>query len=237
MLFRNIRPICVLWAENIKLEEMGGVLSGLKHVLSLAGVYNEIKVEHTRNWHQLDYRNPDGSLKPYQSLAWHIDQAKKNVKLPGHLNCSRLLDSIFAKPAYKTESGYKLIIVKEPLQHSDASKRKIGGTAQVDCGAIITLDGYLQYLQPIIGESDKDKKKRHDDYFLGTRNVLIHEVAHMCNVLIGPYTENPTDEDIIKAHCQNECVMNWKIAVWNKINTNPLCPSCLEKLKQHFIEP
>jgi predicted Zn-dependent protease len=67
----------------------------------------------------------------------------------------------------------------------------------------------------------------------------MHELGHVFGLLPGTSKQNPTDEELRQAHCLNECVMYWYLnsEFCEKIKAEPFCPSCLEKLKQFFIEP
>ena len=239
MTLRNVWPLQVLWQENISGEMLYGVAAGINRVLSLAGVHKEFKIEYLAQRRQPEYLNPDGTLKPYQSLDWHIDLAEKNRKLAGHLNCLRLLDSLLGNPNYETEPRYELVVVKEPLHWSDTSVIVVNGIGRKGQGAVITLADYLDLLQPILREKEGDRKKRQADFLFGTQRRTIHEIGHFFGLFPGIDSLNPTDEERKWSHCLNECVMYWRddANLHKKIQDNPFCPSCLEKLKQYFIEP
>lgn len=235
MTFRNIRPVHILWQKTLGVGMLDGVASGIEQILSLAGVYQETQLEYHGKRRQPNWRNPDGTLAAYQSLDWHIELARTHSKEAGCLNSTVLLNSLRADPTHQTR--YELVVVNEPLR-SDDSLRKVGGIGRLNQGAVITLDGYLDLLQPVSGESEGDKKKRQLDYFFGTQKLAIHDLGHVLGLFPeAPNKSDPTDEEIKETHCLNKCVMCWEIEVWKNLKHNPFCPSCLEKLQQFFIAP
>ncbi len=238
MSFQNTRPLQVLWQIGIEKEMLAGVFSGIKRVLSLAGVANEIKVEHLGQRRQPDWRNQERtSLSPYQSLDWHLKEARLNRKKMGYLNSSVLLNTLVDHPTYKTEPRYELVVVKEPLHSTGDPPKTIGGAALQEKSAVLTLDGYLNLLQPKAGEKDENRKKRQAYFFLATEMLTIHELCHIFKLFSGISPVNQTDEEIKKVHCANKCVMCWEVNVWMQIADQPLCPSCLETLPKFFLAP
>jgi hypothetical protein len=240
MPFRNIRPLHILWQDNINLGMLDGVTDGIITTLTLAGVFQEIYIKYLSTRRQPDWRNQDGTLNAYQSLDWHIEQARKSSKVPGQLNGAALLNSLRDDPGHQTEPRYELVVVKELLHCSDASLRKISGLARKGQGAVITLNHHLHLLQPVKGESKEDAEKRRLDYWLSTKMLEMHEDGHVFDLFsLGTDKEDPDDEDLLATHCLNDCVMHFYEDPERdkKVADNPFCTSCLEKLKEFFIEP
>lgn len=241
MPLRNIKPLHILWQQSALVGMLDGVIRGIVGVLSLAGVLQNFQLKYFCQRRQRDWLSPTGRLNPYQSLDWHIWWAGNahNSKLAGHLNSTALLNSLGENPAHATDPRYELVVVNEPLHWHATSLRKVGGIGRCGQGAIITVGNYLHLLQPVTGESDKEKEKRQFDFSLATRMLTMHELGHVFGLFPGTGKKNPTDEELKEAHCLNECVMHWKedSDLERKIKDRPFCPSCLEKLKQFFIKP
>ena len=243
MPFQNIRPLHILWQENIEKENLHGVFFGIVRVLLLAGVFQKFRLEHLGQRRQSNWRDRSGALNQYQSLDWYICLADFHSKKVGHLNSMLLLDTLqmdsLQNSLYAEEPRYELIVVNEPLHWNDVSIRTVNGIGRRDQGAIITIGKYLHLLQPVDGESEEDTKKRRSDFFLYTQMVTMHELGHVFGLFPGTGKEDPTDEESREAHCLDECVMWWQEnhELYKKIQRKPFCQSCLKKLKQFFIKP
>ena len=149
------------------------------------------------------------------------------------------MDYLLNNPTYETESEYRLIVINEQLYSNDTALRTIYGIGRQGQGSIITIGQYLHLLQPIDGENEEDTKKRRVDFHLSTQMITMHELGHVFGLFLGTGKEDPTDEERKEAHCLNECVMWWQYnnELYKKIVDRPFCPSCLEKLKNYFLEP
>lgn len=239
MTFRNIRPVHILWQKGIEVEMLSGVFSGVARTLVLAKVLHEFKLQHLGQRRQPNWLRPDGTPAANQSLDWHIELARLHSKEAGYLNSTMLLNSLRENPTNQTEPKYELAVVNEQLHWSDDSLREVGGVGRKGQGAVITLYHRLPLLEKIIWESDEENKKRRSRFLLDTQMLAMHELGHVFGLLQGTGNHNPTDEELKAAHCLNECVMYWRLdsKLCEKIKNNPFCPSCLEKLKQFFIEP
>ncbi len=240
MPLRNIRPLQILWQEGITDEMLEGVLYGVARILTLAGVFNEFKIERLGQRRSPNWLDPDGTPKPHQSLDWYIELARKNSTVDGYLNSNVLLDSLQNHPTYETEPRYELVVVKEPLHvYHDPNQAIIFGIGQQGRGSVISLYSLIPLLNPVTEETDGDIKNRQFYFWLFTQMVVMHEFGHVFDLFSNPVPANITDEEIKNSHCLDECVMYWWISndLHEKIKDHPFCPSCLEKLKQYFIDP
>ena len=239
MPFRNIKPLHILWQQDIEKEMLRGVFLGIARVLLIAKIFQQFKLEHLGQQRHPYWRSQAGALNPNQSLDWHIELARKNSKRVGYLNSVALLNSLEDNPKHKTQLRYMLTVVNEPLHWSDTSLRTVGGIGRKEQGAVITLANHLHLLQPVAGENDEDKQKRRVHFWLSTQMLAMHELGHVFGLFIGTGGKDPTDQELKNAHCLNECVMYWREEddLYKKIMGRPFCPSCLEKVKQFFIAP
>ncbi|MEK7500734.1 MAG: hypothetical protein AAB642_01255 [Patescibacteria group bacterium] len=240
MPFRNIKPLHILWQQDLGKGMLSGVFFGIARVLLLAKVSQQIKLKHLGKRRQPNWLGKDGAtLTMYQSLDWHIGWARKNSKKARHLNSVVLLDSLKDNPTYETEPRYELVVVNQPLHWSDTSLRTVSGVGRKNQGAIISLASHLHLFQPVIGESDGDKMKRRIRFWLATQMLAMHELGHIFGLFPGTSAKDPSNQELKEAHCLNQCVMYWQedTGLERKIWHKPFCPSCLEKLKQFFVEP
>ncbi len=236
MAFHNIRPLHIMWQEGTELEMLDSVASGVGTVLMLANVFSEIPIKYLGTRRRPGWRNQDGALNPYQSLDWHIEQSSKKSLLPGYLNGGALLDSLIADPNRVIQPRYELVVVNEPLHWQDTSTRKIGGISQQNHGAIITTNCF----QLMGEESEKVKGEKRIAFSLLVQMFVIHELCHVLGRFSsGPAMKDASDEELKASHCQNDCVMRWRLdtELIKKIANQPLCSSCREELPKFFIEP
>ena len=239
MALRNIRPLHVLWQITPDVNTLNGIYLGIWQILSMAGVTKEVEVKLLNQRRQSDWLNQNGGLKRYRSLDWHIELARRNSKKAGHLHGVAMLFSLGKDPAYKAEPAYEVVVVNEPLHWHEASQRTIAGISLTNQSTIISLHDYLPFLRPVNGESSQDAKKRLSSFRLATRMITVHELGHVFGLFPGTTNQNPNDRELTESHCPNECAMYcWaNDDLVQKIKDRPLCPSCLEKLKQWFVEP
>ncbi len=240
MPFHNIRPLHILWEENIKMEKLHGIFFGVSKTLMLAGVFQTFDLMFVGQRRLPGYIDADNRLTPYQSLDWHIDLADKNSEKTGHLNSLSLLDSLRENPTHTAEPRYELTIVSEPIYFNAESKLTVLGVARKKQGAIASLNHYLDNTKTIAGNNtEKNTKGRYLFYFC-TQMLIMHELGHVFGLFPGRGNKNPTDQELAESHCPNiDCVMFWQANTdFNKkIQLNPFCPSCLKKLRQFFLEP
>lgn len=236
MSYPKIRPLHILWQEGITDGALNCVFLGILRTLSLAEVLENFPVRPFVQRRQKDWLRKSGRLREYRSLDWHIQEARIKSRLTGHLNSTALLNSLRNDPAYKTDPRYELVVVNEPLHWHDTSLRKVGGVGRQEQGALVTTYRH----PPATNESEESKKKRQSEFSLSIQMFVMHELGHVFGLFTkGTGKENPSDEELKASHCLNECVMYWRDdPELNKIiEGRPFCLSCLEKLKDYFLEP
>ncbi|TSC83973.1 MAG: hypothetical protein G01um101413_776 [Parcubacteria group bacterium Gr01-1014_13] len=235
MSFRNIRPLHILWQDGIADEVINHVNSGIVGILSWAEVLGEILPMHFVQRRQKNWLE-NGLLAPYQSLDWHIELARSNSKLAGHLNSTSLLNSLRENPTCTTDPRYELVVVNEPLHWHDTSLRKVGGIGRQEQGAVITAHRDLSADR----WSEKTQRKKELEFPLSIQMFVMHELGHVFGLFTkGTAKENPSDDELRQSHCLNECVMYWRDdhELNKKIERQPFCPSCLKQLRNYFLEP
>jgi hypothetical protein len=237
MSYRNIRPLHILWQEGISDGVLNCVFLGIMRTLSLAEVLEDFPLRFFTQRRESDWLHKSGKLRAYRSLDWHIQEARICSKLPGHLNSTVLLNSLRDNQTNQAEPRYELVVVKEPLHWHNTSLRKVEGIGRHEQGAVLTT--YRHSSKKNDG-SEEEKKKRRLDFSLSMQMLVMHELGHVFGLFTkGTGKENPTDEEIKATHCLNDCVMYWQDddELNKKIEPHPFCPSCLEKLKEYFVEP
>ena len=216
MAFQNIRPVHILSQEGIGKEKLLGVFSGIARALSLAGVFKVINMQYLGQRRHHNYRQPDGVLMPNKSLDWHIELARKNSQREGFLNSTVLLDSLKENWTSEANLRYELAVINEPLHYHSNAIRSVNGVGREGHGTVISLHPYRLLLQP--------------DFLLRTQMLTMHELGHVFGLFTEVGSQDPTDEEMKKMHCQNNCAMHIyrEIDQEREIRNRPFCPSCLE---------
>ncbi len=239
MSYRNIRPLHILWQKNLDIAMLEGVTSGIRSVLSLAGVGEEVRLRYLAQRRQSEWINKDGTFIEYRSLDWHIEHARQKSNELGYLNSTALLNSLWYNEFCPADARYDLVVLNEPLHWHENSQRKVAGIGRPNQGSVITIGKYVNLLQPTRRETSWQKEKRQFNFFLATRILTMHELGHVFGLFPGTDKEDPTDDELKESHCPNQCAMYWRldIKLIKKIAGQPFCQSCLEELKKFFITP
>ncbi len=236
MRHRRVQPIHILWSPDIQPDMLHGVLSAIDRVLLLANIPHKFRLENLGQRRLPGWLNQVNMLPPFLSFDWHIAFAKRKSQIDNHLNSVALLDSLQASPFYKEEPKYELAVVREPLHYSSDSLRLIDGIARHGQGAVITLHDQLKrFSYPGPGENPIERQRREFCFWIAVHMLALHEFCHVLGLFPGTDAKDPTDEELKNAHCQNEkCVMWWREPEYYSEDTqiNPLCPTCLQKLKE-----
>lgn len=241
-------PLHVLWQDSLTLDKLGGVNAGIKQILELAGISQELPVHYLWQRRQLDWLIQRGPVnardyKEYQSLDWHIYRAGTFAQIPGHLNSLMLMNTLGQDPTHATKPRYELVVVNQPLHWNALSLRIMAGVAnRHQRTAIIDVSPFLYLLYPPPNgevESDEIKKEKAFAFHLVTWMLTMHELGHVFGLGTETNSLDPTDNDFKIAHCQNECVMYWmgSLDLYKKIIKQPFCEECKKGLKQHFVIP
>lgn len=231
---RKLKPIRISTQGGIGEEHLDGIKRGIRRVLIRARVAEHIKLNEQWNWRDSDYCDENKTLMPYKSLEWHINMARGASKVLGHLNAKILLNSFLEDPSYKTDIRYDLAIVNEPLHWSSDDNRIVIGVGRDGQGAVISIAYFTDFLL-----SAGEDPKKNSEFQLMTQMLVMHEFGHVFGLFPGNGKIKPTDEELRDTHCQNDCVMFWRIELERskRIQSQPFCNSCIVKLKEYFENP
>lgn len=179
------------------------------------------------------YQHGQEMLHPKIDIEPFLAMAREQSKRPGCLNATVLLNELRRSANYQDQKRYALVIVKEKIHWSHPDSNHYGekvGCAYRGENAVVALGPYLEYWINQI--------QNFDLFVLATRMTIIHELNHVFE--LGTTQVTPPTGDVhqgmLEAHCKNACVMNLDkdIKFCQTIQNNPLCPSCLEKLRAYF---
>lgn len=214
----NIKPLDILWQDGIESRAFTGIIAGLWEILRLAGIAGQLPIV-SRGMVALPsflYHKDKEVLHPKIDIEPFLAIARQQSRRPGFLHAPVILDALRNEPTYKNQSRYALLIVKEKIHWDDPGiYHEIAGCAYPGDNAVISLGSYWPWFNP----------ENFAVFELLTRLIAIHELGHVFGL-----------ERIENGHCKNDCAMSSKVDFEFKqsIQNNPLCPSCLEKLRAYF---
>ncbi|MBI4980748.1 hypothetical protein HZC30_04305 [Candidatus Woesearchaeota archaeon] len=213
------------------------VLEGICYLLQFTGE-KEPNLQYSRADRTEDYRNADGSLKPYKSVDWYRTRGGDWKKKTGELNADAILSALCERTPRKgglwsprgSREPYKILVVQDKL-YSPKNERYVNGIAQEWKGAIITSLGARKLV-----------KERFSQYF---RHLAMHEMGHVLGLVPKERTEEAVDNGCTRNHCTNSCAMrNGSLMEKGLLNgfltpdknTYPdyLCSRCQEDLRGYF---
>lgn len=231
----NIKPLDILWQNGIESYVFSGIIAGVWDTLRLAGVAGELPIfsRGMATYPPFPYQHDQETLHPRIDLEPFLAMAREQSKLPGCLNATVLLNELRRSANYQDKKRYALIIVKEKIHWSHPNSNyygEKGGCAYRGESAVISMNSYLEYWINQI--------QNFDLFVLATRRTTVHELKHIFEPETTQVTHPTGDvhQDMLDAHCKNACAMrlNVDIEFYQTIQNNPLCPSCLEKLRAYF---
>lgn len=220
----RVKPVYVMNEEGLSSLEKGAVLDGVGELLQIAGVDHLIGIKDFGVWREPGYRNPDGSLRDYQSVDWHIQWGKEtSIKAP-QLNANAILDSVINEPWRKAQDHYDVIVLHSDLYSGNTNF--VIGLAERGIGTVISTNRFNT-----LGD-----RARHECI----KTETMHELGHTFGLL--PYERTENLDTRLGRHCANTCIMRQGIAVprdWinmteDRLRYGALCPTCETDLRNYF---
>lgn len=223
---KNIKPIYMMVQEDVSLQDINSIISGLEEMIYLAGV--DLQIINLEDWAHEDYLR-DGSLRSYHSLDWYIEHSRYASRNNHQLDVSQMLIDFRSEPWRDIDRGGK--------DHYDV--------------VVVSEDIYMRDIPFLIGLADENKgtvlsTKRFQELDQYTKSECLkteamHEIGHVFG-LIPPERISNVEESIGK-HCTNRCIMrqglsvprDWIILTEDRINYGALCQECERDLRNHFI--
>ena len=219
---RRIKPVYIMHQDGILDREKQAVIDGIKELLKIAKV--DLTISDLAVWKERNYKNPDGSLKPYCSIDWYMEEGKKASKKPSRLNAEGILPHL--RKWSKEKGCYTVFILQEDIYEPRAE----------------FVIGYSNYPTAIISVFRFRKLEENQKYEC-IKTLAMHEVGHMFGLPSDKRKENV--EENLGGHCtNNKCVMrqglvvphDWIKMTHDRIEYGPLCNQCINELRAFFRE-
>lgn len=119
---KKIKPVFVMNQEGTLDFEKQAVLDGIHELLGLAEA-DGVEVRDFGAWRKEDYKNEDGSLKPYQSVDWYIEQGEKASHNGTQLNAHKIIEGLWQDYWFKGGSerdGHTVLVVNDDMYDGEA---------------------------------------------------------------------------------------------------------------------
>ncbi len=174
------------------------------------------------NWREEQYRNPDGSLRPYASIAWQIE-SKWDPRIR-QVYADKVIKDMFADPYQLRAPHWEVLLTNCDMTMADTNF-VIGG-ALPDLGTVTSL-ARLEQVQ--------DHNLRRECI----RTQIFHEIGHVFN-LPDPDREHAV-EYLLGKHCARRgCSMkqglnvprDWELTTRERLAAGgrPYCDDCTHYL-------
>lgn len=209
----NILEKCVIWNAIAEFLEIVGIDNIEKHDL--------------KAWrHSRDYRNSDGSLMPYHSVDWYLQDSWDRGR--GQFNATNIIHSFYHEPWRQVKDHHDILIMHSDIYDGSDSNNFVIGLASKGIGAVISTYRFRRLL--------KDDQTR----FRCIETVTMHELGHVFGLLPDYREKGYHSSD---GHCINDCIMqqgygiqDWEVMThsrWIKkeLGYSPLCNMCEKDLK------
>jgi predicted Zn-dependent protease len=223
----KVKPIYFMHQEKILNIERDAILDGIQEMLFLANMPN-IPVINVGVFRTNGMFQDDGSLSPYMSVDWYIEEARR-TSTTNQLNADTL----------------QQLLINEPWRHPTQ-----GGKDHYDVFAVhedITLPGN-NYLIGLATRNIGTSLSTYRFNSLDPRSAYeciktetMHELGHVFGLI--PDKRKNNVEYSIGKHCLNRCIMrqgltvphDWIVLTNDRLKGHSLCPTCHHDLQEYFF--
>lgn len=190
-------PTFVFWDRTVTPEQQEIIKQACADLFTSAGL-NPRQLSYYGDWHEQDYRDPQGKLIPHRSIEWQL-YSKWNASR-SQIDVDSVVYEMCSDPYQKTAPHQEVIFTNQDLYSSGTDF--VIGVAMPDLGTIISL-GRLSTVT--------DLNLRRECI----RTEIFHEFGHMLGL---PSTRRGAKrlESSLGLHCRSEgCSMRQGLMVPN----------------------
>jgi predicted Zn-dependent protease len=223
---RKIKPVYVMFQDNVGALEKAAVLDGIYELRNIAEVPRP-EIYNLGTWKSRNYTN-GRNLNPYQSTDWYLEQGHNSSRNSHQLNAATMLNKLFDEPWRKPNLGgrdhYDVLVVREDMY--EGNNNFLIGLAFPSIGTVMSTYRFKDLMA--------------DDKYDCIRTESTHEVGHVFGLV--PEDRTTNIEDSLGKHCTNVCTMrqglrvpiDWQEISKDRLNFGALCPQCGNDLKNYF---
>lgn len=223
----KIKPIYVMNQEGLINLERQAILEGIKDLIWISEAL-EIGVSYLDVWRNNNFKNEDGSLKPFQSVDWYIQRGRETSSNKKQLNADTMQHYVVCEPWRDPKKGgrdhYDILVVRDDMYSRDTNF--VIGLAIEGLGAVISTHRFKT-----LGD-----KTRYECI----KTETMHELGHVFGLIPDSRTENV--EYSLGKHCANICIMRQGLTLpadWinisnDRIQHGALCSTCEQDLRNYF---
>lgn len=219
-------PTFVFWDETVTPRQQAVIREAFDELTHFLG--NKLgPVEYLQNWREQNFTNPDGTLIPFKSIQWQIDNFIDRGR--GQVNAELAASQMYVDPNQTTTPHWEAIFTNKDLYTPET--RFVIGVAHQDLGTIMSLSR-LETISDVglRGETQKTE--------------IFHEFGHVLCLPTGRRGVNNLEESL-GYHCLSKgCSMKQGLSVpddWIKFTFarlkqggEPFCTECKTDLEVKF---
>jgi predicted Zn-dependent protease len=223
----KIKPVYVMNQAELSDWEKKAVLDGVAELIRLTGV-SGIDLVDFGAWRNKDHKNPDGSLKRFQSADWYVQRGRETSRNGRQLNADTMQLALGSEPLRNPQKGgkdhYDIFIVTDDMYSGDTNF--VIGIAQPGIGTTISTHRFKEL---------EDRGR-----FECIKTETMHELGHVFGLL--PAERIKDVEYSLGKHCTNICIMrqglrlpdDWVNMTNDRLKYGALCRTCETGLKKYF---
>jgi len=219
------KPIILMNEDGVSDLEKEAVTSGIKDILEVAGVRNE--VEDIGVWRSNNYHNEDGTLKDFQSVDWYLHKGRVESRNTNQLNAQSISAHLMRKGSVWMKTHHIVLVLCSDI-YKDEKTNFVFGLSDKDLPVILSTFRFK-------GLSEKERCQC-------LKTVAMHELGHVFGLPSEGRDKNV--EENLGEHCKNsKCIMQQGLDVPELLNITTdrlkhgaLCSNCTNDLKSYFGE-
>lgn len=228
---KNIKPVYVSCDQGVTKGQYAAVMEGVSEVLSVASMGCYIPIHSFAAWRQREWLMPNGSLAPFRSIDWYVEQGRNASCRQEQLDCDAILRACIDEPWQEQEPHYDIVVVSQDLFPMIA-EREINFVLGISTEGIGTVLSTYRF-------ATSGLNRRNAAECLKT--TVMHELGHAFGLVQGPRAM--TGEFLHRNHCppSRRCIMRqgmdveaWVHHTRDRLQHGPYCRDCRADLRTYF---
>lgn len=221
---RRIRPVNIMFDENVTTLEAEAVMSGLTKVMNAANApHHNMPINNFGVWRNSDWLE-EGSLTQWNSVDWYLAYTEHHHGRNGQLHGGKLLQLLYSEPWQEAGAHYDILVTSRDIYDDDC--RFCIGLAIHGFGTVISTARFRGLSQ----------QNTYDCIVTET----MHEVGHVFGLV--PETRTSNVERSLGLHCTNRCIMrqglqvphDWEVITADRLAGHEFCGECRHDLQRYF---
>ncbi|MDC1205259.1 hypothetical protein N8083_00220 [Candidatus Pacebacteria bacterium] len=218
----RVRPVNIMFDEDITTLEAEAVMNGLTKVMNAANAPQHMPINNFGVWRNSDWLE-EGSLTQWNSVDWYLAYTEHHHGRNGQLRGGKLLQLLYSEPWQEAEAHYDIMVTSRDLYDDDC--HFCIGLAIHGFGTVISTARFRGLDQRTTVEC--------------VVTETMHEAGHVFGLV--PETRTSNVEHSLGLHCTNRCIMrqglqvpHWQTITADRLAGHEFCEECRHDLQRYF---